>query len=75
MQRRSDNPGGPGIWRQSGVVDDLDPAIRSWVDNCLVPILVKEFLASRQVDEELASGAKPMQECGAKESSSDEVAQ
>lgn len=75
MQRRSDNPGAPRIVQRARLGDDLNPALRSWVDTCIVPILVKEYLASRQVEKELAPAAEPMAECEAKESSSDEVAE
>ena len=27
----------------------LSPSLRSWVDNCIVPILVKEFIREKQV--------------------------
>ena len=37
---------------------DIDPAIRSWIDNVLVPAMVKEFIADGETKEALA--AKPL---------------
>lgn len=38
----------------------LNPAIRSWVDNCLVTILVRDFLAEREREESACSKPKPV---------------
>ena len=35
-------------------------AIRDWVDNCLVPILVRQYLAERKSGEGRASGREAM---------------
>ena len=75
MQRSYDNPITPRSVQRSRLGDNLDPSLRSFIDNCVVPILVKEYLASRQVERELASAAEPMAECGTQERSSDEVAE
>jgi hypothetical protein len=32
----------------------LSPAVRSWLDNCIVPILVKEYLAELSRKKDLA---------------------
>ena len=36
----------------------LSPQMRSWVDNCLVPILVREYLAQLECEKSLAPEAK-----------------
>lgn len=74
MHRSNNNPGDPRGVQRSRLGHDLNPALRSWVDNCVIPILVKEYLASRRVERELASVVEPVAECGTKERSSDEVA-
>ena len=42
--------------------DDLDPGVRSWIDNCIVPNLVEQYLASFQGEKRLAAGAELMAE-------------
>ncbi len=37
----------------------LSPQMRSWVDNCLVPILVREYLARLECEKSLAPSAEP----------------
>lgn len=41
---------------------EISPGLRSWIDNCLVPIMVKEFLAGlsgeKSLDDELTSVAE-----------------
>ena len=53
----------------------LNAALRSWVDNCIVPILVKEYLTSLQAEKELAAGAEPVAEFKTTKPSSSEVTQ
>ena len=48
---------------QSGV---LSPALQAWVDNCLVPRLVEEYLGQAEREEEPCSGAKPVPEFAAR---------
>ncbi len=40
----------------------LTPDLRSWIDNCVVPALVREFLAERRPEEMLASEGEPVVE-------------
>ena len=75
MQKSYDHPITPRSVQRSRLSDNLDPALRSWIDNCIVPILVKEYLASRQVERELAPAAGPMAECANRENPSGEVTQ
>jgi hypothetical protein len=39
--------------QKSKIDSALSPALRSWIDNCLVPILVKEFLAEAREREKV----------------------
>ena len=40
----------------------LTPELRSWIDNCVVPALLREFLAERRPEEILASEGEPVVE-------------
>jgi hypothetical protein len=55
--------------------DNLNHALRSWVDNCIVPILVKEYLTSLQAEKELAAGAELVAEFKTTNPSPGEVTQ
>jgi hypothetical protein len=55
--------------------NNLNAALRSWVDDCIVPILVKEYLASLDAEKELAAGAEPVAEFKTTKPSSGEVTQ
>ena len=41
----------------------LSPQMRSWVDNCLVPILVQEYLAEMARKKSACSEEEPVAEC------------
>jgi hypothetical protein len=53
--------------------DNLNPALRSWVDNCIVANLVREYLTSLQGEKKLAAGAEPVAEFRTMKPSSGEV--
>ena len=74
MQRRT-NRIGSRSGQPARIGDDLDPSLRSWVDNCIVQILVKTYLAGLQVAKELAPAPEHMAEFGGMRSSSGEVKQ
>ena len=38
----------------------INPAIRSWVDDCLVPILVREYLAEMERGKSTCSEVQPV---------------
>jgi hypothetical protein len=38
--------------------DNLNPALQSWIANCLVPILVEEFLEQRKLKAQNTRGTK-----------------
>ncbi len=44
---------------------ELSPALQAWVDKCLVPRLVEEYLGQAEREEEPCSGAKPVPEFAA----------
>ncbi len=44
----------------------LAPQMRSWVDRCLVPILVREYLAEMEREKSACSEVEPVAECAAK---------
>jgi hypothetical protein len=51
--------------RKSGSVDRaprsvITPELKSWIDNCLVPILVKEYLAGHVVEKTVAAESAPV---------------
>ena len=73
--QRSNNQIGSRSGQPARLGDNLDPALRTWVDNCIVPILVKDYLASLQVAKELAPAAEPMAQFSGMGSSSGEVKQ
>ena len=75
VQRSSNNPIAPRGEQRGRIGDSLDPALRSWVDNCIVPILVKEYVASLRGGKKLADADKSMAESGTTGSSSGEVKQ
>ena len=56
MKRNSKNPTGVNSLRPMSAGDNLDSALRSWIDNCIVPNLVAEYLASLQGEKRLAAG-------------------
>ncbi len=41
----------------------LSPQMRGWIDNCLVPILVREYLAGREREKSACSEVEPVAEC------------
>ncbi len=41
----------------------LSPQMRSWVDNCLVPILVEEYLAELEREESACAEGEPVTKC------------
>jgi len=43
----------------------LDPAIRSWVDRCLVPNLVREYVAELERKKSACSEGEPVAEFAA----------
>jgi hypothetical protein len=43
----------------------LSPALRSWVDTCLVPILLKEYLSQIESERPVATESEHMAECAA----------
>lgn len=55
------------------VGDNINPALKSWISNCVVPLLVKEYLASLRIEKDLAAATEPMAEFRTLHASSDEV--
>jgi len=47
--------------RQRGA--EIDPETRSWIDNCIVPILVREFLNDYDRGKDLATQTGSASEC------------
>ena len=43
----------------------LSPQMRIWVDNCLVPILVREYLAEMDREKSACSKSKPVKDSAA----------
>ncbi len=41
----------------------INLAIRSWVDDCLVPILVREYLSETEREKSACSEGEPVAEC------------
>jgi hypothetical protein len=39
--------------------DSINPALKSWLDNVIVPILVKEYLAEARLKNVIASESRP----------------
>ena len=60
MKRTGKNSTSVNSLHPTSAGDKLDPALRSWVDNCIVPNLVKEYLDSLQGKKRLAAGAEPV---------------
>ena len=44
----------------NGQGSGLSPELRSWIDNCLVPILVREYLAEMDREKSACSKSKPV---------------
>jgi len=49
----------PGTPRPAGI----DPKVKSWIDNVIVPTLVREYLASERKSGESLNGVAPMVQC------------
>ncbi len=47
----------------NGQGSGLSPELRIWIDNCLVPILVREYLAELEREESACSKPKPVKHC------------
>ena len=45
----------PGFTRPVGLGRRLDPALKSWLDNVVIPALVREYLAETEKRNRLAS--------------------
>jgi hypothetical protein len=45
----------PGSVRSSGLGKRLDPALKSWMDNVIIPALVREYLAEIEKRNRLAT--------------------
>lgn len=45
-----------------GVPSPLSPGLRSWIKNCLVPILVDKYLAERRIKMEVALGQESVRD-------------
>ncbi len=43
----------------------MSPELRSWIDNCLVPILVREYLAEMDREKSACSKSKPVKDSAA----------
>jgi hypothetical protein len=41
----------------------IDPRVKSWIDNVIVPTLVREFLASGKQSGESRDGGSPVVQC------------
>ena len=46
----------------NGQGSGLSPELRSWIDNCLVPILVREYLAEMEHEQSAYSKSKPVKD-------------
>jgi hypothetical protein len=51
----------------------INPAVKGWIDNVIVPTLVREYLASEPERSESASLDAPMVECTDTKASPEEV--
>jgi hypothetical protein len=49
--------------------------LKGWLDNCVVPILVKEYLAVLQREKVLAQRVEPVAQCAASNTATAEVIQ
>ena len=49
----------------NGQGSGLSPELRSWIDNCLVPILVREYLAEMDREKSACSKSKPVKDSAA----------
>ena len=41
----------------------LSQELKGWIDNCLVPALVREYLVRREHDESACSEGEPVTQC------------
>ena len=58
--------------RESGT--GIDPEVKSWIDNVIVPALVREYLTETQRENSaLASETRIVAECGANSAATAEV--
>ena len=57
MKRKEKNSTSVSSLGPASSGDNLDPAVRSWIDNCIVPNLVTEYLASLQGEKRLDASA------------------
>ncbi len=53
----------PPSYHNTAQKSALSPQMRSWVDNCLVPILVREYLAEMEREKSACSEGEPVAEC------------
>ena len=49
----------------NGQGSGLSPELRSWIDNCLVPILMREYLAEMDREKSACSKSKPVKDSAA----------
>jgi len=42
-------------WTDAESPREISPALKSWLKNCIVPILVREYIANQQIQVESAS--------------------
>ncbi len=49
----------------NGQGSGLSPELRNWIDNCLVPILVREYLAEMDREKSACSKSKPVKDSAA----------
>ena len=47
----------------------IDPRVKSWIDNVIVPTLVREFLASRKQNGDSLDSDAPMLQCSDRKAS------
>lgn len=52
-----------GSARSSGLGKRLDPALKSWMDNVIIPALVREYLAEIEKRNRLATGGNSEVTC------------
>jgi hypothetical protein len=73
VKRNTKNSASVNSLHHPAAGDDLDPAVRSWIDHCIVPNLVKEYLASLQGEKQLAARVKLVAEFRSTKPASGEV--
>jgi hypothetical protein len=49
---------------------EIDPVLRRWIDNCIIPILISEYLSERNVQNTLAPDGTSVPQCTRKETAS-----